>query len=210
MFAAVIAIPLCMTGCRDVAGFTANIFGDMREKKYQVDAKYKTLGGHSVAIVVEADQYIHFQNPGAASMLQRAVAAELRLRVPNVTLTDPSQIEKFQKENPYWTTLSYGELLKRLNVQRIIFIDIAEYSLHEPGNANVWRGTARGNVGILEDNAANTSNFTFTESIDAVFPNDSKVGVLNSDDATMQFGLTKRFAALVVGLFYDHEVVEKN
>jgi hypothetical protein len=210
-----LAVPLCIGGCRDVAGWAAQVVGgDMRETTYQVDAKYRTLPGHSVAVIIEADQYIYFQYPSGPSTLQRAVVAELSAKLnektTTVRLTDPGQIEKFQKENPYWHTLPYGELLKRLNVQRVILIDLSEFSLHEPGNANVWKGVARGSVGVLEDNAANPTNFTFTESVNAVFPNDSEVGVLNSNDTEMRFGLSKVFAQQVVGLFYDHKMKEKN
>jgi len=209
--AVLIAIPLALTGCKNVAGFVGHVVGgEEKDKVYEVEAKYKTLAGHSVAIVVKADQTLYFQYPAAPGTIQRSIAAELALQMPSVRLTDPAQIEKFQKENPYWNTMPDGDLLKRLKVERLILVDIAEFSLHEPGNASVWRGTIRGNVSVHEDNSANANNSTFSENVDSLFPNDSKVGVLNSDDQTMLFGLSKRFSQAVVGLFYDHKMKGKS
>lgn len=204
-----LAFLLTAGGCQNVIGWFAQVVGG-GETTYAVDAKYRTLGGHSVAVVVEASQDIYFQYPSAPGTIQRAVTGEIRKFIPDVRLTDPVQIEKFQKENPNWTTLSYGDLLKRLGVERVVLIDMADYSLHEPGNANVWRGLASGTVGVLEDNAPNPNNFAFSESVEAQFPPDTKVGLLNGDDATVQLGLNKAFAQKVAFLFYDHKIKEKN
>lgn len=193
-----------LTGC-DIAGFIGQ--GISGPKVVKVGPEYNKLAGKSVAVMVAADEQTLFGHPGAPLAISRAVSSQLAADIKDATLSDPVQVIDFQRKNPYWMTLPYGQLAKRMNVDRVILIDLIQYSTHEPGNTHVWRGTAIANVGVIEADAENPNNLVYQQNIRVQFPENQPVGVLDSDDASIQLGLVKDMGLRIARLFVEHEEV---
>lgn len=192
-----------LAGC-NIVGFVAQGIAGDGESAVAVDAQYRGLPNKSVAVVVTAGDNTLFEHPNATGAICRTVSKQLSLDIPGVKLSEPAKLLEFQRNNPYWNTLPYGDLIKRLNVDRIVYIDLAEYTTHENGNANVWRGRVSGTVGIVEADAKDPDNLAFTTRIETAYPNEKTVGVLSSDDATIQAGMVTTFSSRVSALFRDH------
>jgi hypothetical protein len=176
-------------------------------KTEPVSAEYAGLVDQTVAVLVSADEQTLFAHPEAPAKVSRAVTARLKDHVTGVQVRDPVVISQYQKQNPYWATKPLGELMRDLQVQRVVFVDVGRYSLHEPGNAHVWRGEVQANVSVGEAEAPDPDNFVYSGNIRAVHPTDRPIGVLNSDDETMEAGVLEQFALRVSRLFYNHRVV---
>lgn len=176
-------------------------------KTVHVTAEYTGLAGKRVAVIVAADEYVLYRHPRAPLVVGQVVAGQIAGNVTGAVLTDPGEIVAFQRANPYWATLPYGELANRLGVDRVIYIDLAEYSTQEPGNKELWQGVIMANIGIIETDATYPDNFAYANAIRAAFPEGREIGVANADSATVQLGMLKIFGQKVGWLFYDHDEI---
>ncbi|MCC6681513.1 MAG: hypothetical protein IT445_11485 [Phycisphaeraceae bacterium] len=201
-------LSLMLVGCQGFGWLGEGAAGG--KKKINVDARYLGLDNQSVAVLVSADQYILAQYPNVDLAVCSAVTRKIASNVPGVTVTNPTQVMTFQKNNPYWSTLPYEELIARLGTQRVVLIDLIEYRTHEPGNAHVWQGLISANVGVIEADAADPDRMAINEIVSVKFPENSDIGMLNSDDQTVELGMLSLFSRDAAGLFYDHKIeVEK-
>lgn len=202
---ALLALVLVVGGCFP-AGYIAQGVAK-GPKKVQVKARYLDLQNKKVAVMVAADEYTLFEFPQAQLAVARAVSSKIASGVPGVTLMAPQEVLDYQEKNPYWNASRYSELIQKLGVDRIVLIDLIEYRTHEPGNAHVWQGLISGEVGVIEADADDPDDFAFKTVVAAQYPENSTIGLLNSDDATVQLGMLQTFARDAAGLFFDHEIV---
>lgn len=204
--ACLILLAAMVPGCGPLAWIAQGAAGGKRT--YQVKAQYLGLANQKVAVMVAADEYTLFQAPGAPLKVSRAVSAKIATHVPGVEIVPPQEVIDFQLKHPYWSAVPYSELTEDLGVDRIVLIDLIEYRTHEPGNAHVWQGVITGEVGVVEARGEDPDNFAFSTVVRARFPQDSAIGLVNSDDQTIELGMLVTFARDAAGLFYDHEVVK--
>lgn len=170
-------------------------------------AEYRGLEDQRVAVIVNADELQLSRFPNAREMIARNIAARLADNMPTVEVVHPRDITAFVENNPYWATLRYSELVDRVNVDRLVVIDILEYRTHEPGNRHEWSGAVSGNVYVIDADAIDPDNPAYARVMSAVFPEGQPIGVVSSDNATIEAGMVGVFARDTAGLFYDHEVV---
>jgi hypothetical protein len=182
--------------------------GPMPGEKVMVDvsAEYLDLADRRVAVMVAADGHTLHRYPDAPLRLCRAMTTRIATHVPGVTTTIPSQIIQYQQDNPYWMNLRYGDLAKKLDVDKIVLIDLVEYQTHDPGNAHIWQGRITANVGVIDANARDPDNFVYHNTVSVQFPQGSDIGIIDSDNDTIQLGMVVMFARRGGGLFYDHQI----
>ena len=206
---AMLAMVSAIGGC-SLIGFAAHVIaGDPASRTVTVSAQYDGLDHQAVAVLVSADEYTYFEHPDATSAVCQHVSALLASSIPGVRVIDPHQIDAFQKKNPFWNTLPYGDLLQRLQVHRLIYIDLIRYTLHEPGNTYVWRGAVAANVGVAAGEVSDPNQFVFNTTVEAHYPQSGSIGVVNADKATIRFGLLQSFTKQIVDLFQDHDETVK-
>ena len=193
----VLGLCLLAAGCQPQA---------KRIRKVEVKAEYLGLANQRVAVLVSADEHMLYAYPDAQKYVCRAVTKRLADNVPGITTTIPDQIDAFQQADPYWMNKRYSELVKQLGVDKIVLIDLIEYQTHEPGNSYVWQGLVTGNVGVIDAAADDPDNLVFQNTVSEKFPKDTEVGVVDSDNETMQVGMVFLFARTAAGLFYDHTI----
>ena len=194
---------IMMALCLQTAGC-----GPMPGEKELVDvqAEYLGLADQRIAIMVAADSHMQYQYPEARDSVCRAFTARIARNVSGVTTTIPDEISQFQEDNPYWINMRYGELAKQLDVDMIVIVDLIEYQTHEPGNAHIWQGLITGNIGVIDAHSVDPDNFVFQNTVTAKFPEESTVGIIDSDDDTIQLGMVTLFSRSGAGLFYDHQI----
>lgn len=191
-----------MAGCHNLMPTTG-------PKTYLVKATYTDLENRSVAVLVATGEYIDFNHPAVREQLTREVTQRIATNVPGVQVTDPEQVLRFQEENPYWTARAPSELIRALDVERLIIVEVGEYRTHDPGNRHVLRGVVSGNVNLLEAEAAHPDNYAFGQSVRAVFPDETrtKIGTVTLSEEMVETEARRRFAEDSAGVFYDHKVV---
>lgn len=172
-------------------------------------AQYRGLEGKTIAVLVATDEYTLYEHPDAPAAVGRAVSRQIAADIKGVTMMDPKQLADFQKQNLYWHTMPYGDIVKRLKVDRVVYVDLAQFVTHDGGDKTLWRGTIDANVNVIAADAQNPDDLVFSTRTHASFPTDKEVGVLESNDQTIKAGTIGLFAQKVANLFRDHQAPAK-
>lgn len=195
-----------LAGC-PVIGYVASAVTPEKQKVH-VNAQYLGLANKTVAVIVAMPEQAKARYPDAPSLLARSISRGIKESIPGAEVVNPDQLVNWLQENPYWATLSYRELIKQINVDRIVLIDIGEYGMYEPGNMHVMQGVIVANVGVVEDREDQPQDLgesmAFLLPIDVRYPDNQIIGEVNSDEQTMEFATVSKFARTVTWLFYDH------
>lgn len=175
-----------------------------------VPPKYTGLAGKTFAVVVAADRTIQATYPMLVGQVTNTVSERLKDNVGASGWVPPGDVLGFQYQHPEWSTWTLHKLCEELGVERLVFIDIQEFRLNEPGNQYLWKGAASAIVGVVEADAADASeSFAFTDTIGVTFP--TKETALSPAQASwdqVQIALAKRLVDRAAWIFYEHE--EKN
>ena len=200
--AVLLAMLLLVAGCNVIGGVAAQFRDAVPDTR--VLPAYKGLDGKSVAILVDADEYTLFEHPGVQANIADVIARELRQSLPNTQIMDPAQIAQFQQNNPAWISVPYDDLFRQLQVDRLIFVELVDYQLHQPGNRYIWQGKVTGNVGVAEREAVDPNQLAFLTTVNTHYPPDRPLGVLEADEQTMDLATQITFARAVVNLFREY------
>lgn len=198
-----LAAATLLNGCL-AAGWLADGVVDPN-RTVNVAAEYHDLENQRVAVLVDADPSILYQQPLVHLEVATAISNRLADNVEGITVRDPEQIIRFQQRNLYWNTARYSELMERLEVDRILLVELVDYRLHEPGNANIWRGLMTANIGVAEADSDRPDDFAYATTVSVKYPPNNEVGLLNADQRTIRLATLDLFSRNVTGKFYEHE-----
>lgn len=175
----------------------------------EVKAEYLELNNKSVAVLVSMSDHIAFNFPDARSILTGEITRLIKTNVPGVTVTAPEQTLAWQDTNAYWATRPPSMIIRQLNVDRVVLVEVGEYRTHEPGDKHVMRGVITASVNIVEAEAADPDNFgaSFTKNAMYPRPGESVVGRVGEGQAKVELATQMRFSEAVAGLFFDHMTV---
>lgn len=205
MLSALLAASLLPAGCI----FAPMLRSNELHGSHDVKAKYTGLTGKTFAVVVSADRITQADFPQLVGQLTTTIAQRLADNADASGWVPPQDVLAFQYQNPRWSLMRLDDLAKQLGVERLIFVEVMEYRLHEPGNQYLWRGAAAAKVGIIESDGPVTDNFIFQEQVRTQFPLTERAqGPEQLPASTVQVKLAKKLVNRVAWLFYDHE--EKN
>jgi hypothetical protein len=171
------ALPL--QGCA-VAGFGGAMIESYRRNSTKpIEGEYHGLKGKNWAVVVAADRAIQGEHPDLVVYLT-AKTTERLVRHQDVVGKEEAigaagyvkaeDVLKYQYEHPGWIAMPKGDLAKALGVERLIWIEIVEYRLNEPGNQYLWSGLAAGNVDIFEADGEAPDEAAFSKTLRVGFP----------------------------------------
>ena len=203
--ACVLAVPaLGLGGCL-AAGWLADGVVDPAHT-VRVEPEYLGLENQRVAVLVDTDIDIAMAHPLAQLEVASVISDRIADNVPGATVRDAEQIARFQQRNLYWTTARYADLMERLEVDRLVIIELVDYHLHEPGNVNIWRGLITANIGVAEADGDNPNNLVYASTVSVTYPPESEVGLLNANQRTIRLATLDSFSRAAAGKFYQHDV----
>lgn len=190
-------------GC-ELFGWAANgIAGGDPHAPPPLDVKveYTGLHKHTVAVLVDADQAILFNNPLAQYEVCAAISQRLAGDAKDVRVVNPRQVVDYQNRNIYWNTARYSDLAKKLGADRLVIVDLLDYRFHEPGNVNIWRAVASANVGVAETDGAHPDDLAYSSTVAVAYPPDKPQGIIESNLRTMKLATLDLLSRSVVGRF---------
>lgn len=194
-----IAIP----GCQ-IIGVAAENY--KRTSTRTVEPEYEGLVGKSFAVVVTSDRGIESMNPGVVDTLIDRITARIRDESGASGFVPAVQVLKYTYDNPAWISRPLSELAKSLGgVDRLVFVDLYEFRLHDPGNAYEWGGVAAGTVAVLEMDSPLPDSHAFERKIQVKFPDKPGMGPAEFNANVISSTLVKRFVDRSTWLFYKHE-----
>lgn len=177
-----------------------------------VPPRYVGLQEKTVGVMVWADRVIRLDYPtlqldvaGAVQrQMQIAQTRDKKKELKDATFpVQPRSIVRFQIENPDIDSQPITEVAPKLNVDRLIYIEIEEFFTRPDAQLTLFRGTVRGTVRLVEIDSDNVATVAYVENdVMAVYPEDAPVeGLPGSDDARIYQATVNAFAKQIVHRF---------
>lgn len=176
-----------------------------RSGSREVAAKYKGLNGKTFAVIVAADRAIQADHPDVVATITAEVTRRISDAKGPTGVVPPADVVQFQGRRPGWIAMSPRDVANQLGVERLVYIDLNEYALTDPGNPHVWNGVASGIVGVVEAENTVGEDFAFREHIQVKFPDRENTGPMEIPESTVRQALMLRFVQRCSWLFFDHE-----
>jgi len=198
-----ISLMLCFAlgGCKAL-GYPLYVLFGMDQKK--VKAEYKNLEGKKIGVFVVSRPGIDFEYPQAPMNVALACAYVIGQHVKDVSFVDQEKIQDFQMEDLNWLSMPSSQLGKKFGADRVIYIDMYEYSIYEENSVNLLRGRISADVRIFETDGGDDP--AYKTQITVRRPEKYPVAMSNSVIGGLQQQTMLAFAEELAKKFYDHKV----
>ncbi len=195
---------MSLGGC-NVVGFVAQgVAGD--PPPINVTAEYYGLENQSVAVLVNADLPVIYAYPQAQLEVADALARKITANVAGARVIDARQSYEFQVRNYHWTNERYSVLADKLNVSRLVVVELLEYRTRERGNAAVYQGVIIARVDVVEADGGRPDDVAYSGTVEVQYPPGGKpIPVPSAQEVTIRKGMLDMFALAAGGKFYDHK-----
>jgi hypothetical protein len=198
---------LCgLGGCESVA-YVANVVAgdDGDPPPITVTGEYDGLANQKVGVIVAAGPDIEMRFPTAGYEVSTVISQRIADNVPGAVVLDPKQIEQFKLRNIYWTTNTPSDIAEALGVDRLVYVDLDEYRIREPGNSVMFMGVINARMQVFESDGPTPDDAAYATVVGATYPRNAKVGVPEADPNTIRLGVLDQFSRAAAGKFYEHE-----
>jgi len=174
------------------------------QPKTTVQAEFDGLAGHSVAVVVYADENTQYQYPLVQLNLSALIGAELRGNVNGVTVLEPRKIVSYQKQNVHWDEMDRTELGKALGAEYVLSVALIEFATVEEGYLDLLRGRITGQGRLYQTNLPEQQACVWRgKDIRVSFPRTPTARAGNNEEA-IRLKVMRMFARQLGRKFYKH------
>ncbi len=202
-----LALPLLLlvcSGCHAIA-FTTLMWG--KEPTKTIKAEYPYLKGKTAAILVRAEWETLFEYEQVQLEVADHVRVALESNIPGVEVVPPRQVVDYQRRSPDWERHDPARIGQRFDAERLIEIDLTQYTTREPESPHLYRGHIAAVVSVYNTAYPNSEPAYVTE-VRTVYPKDSP-GQWGTSDSAIRLATMEAFAQEVAGRFYDRTVKDK-
>jgi hypothetical protein len=194
----VLALPAC--------GWLAGMNERMNGAK--VAAEYHGLENKSVAIVVYAAQATTDEFPKAREDISQFLALQMRLKMPTTRILNYQEIINWQDDTINWDGLTEKQIGQHFSVDRVLYVELLDYSTRMGGGYGDLQGHLRANCKIFEVDAPGNAP-SWTALMDTTWPHGHPLEASRTSETTVRKRTLEIFAEDVTNKFYDHKEFEK-
>ncbi len=188
-------------GCQAIA-FPFLMWG--QEPQRDVPAEYPYLANKRVAIVVRAGWEMRFEYENVEWEVADHVQLALENHVPEVSVVDPQKVVSFQRETRDWEEMDPAEIGKRFRADRVMEIDLTQYTTREPESPQLRRGYIAGVINVYNVDYPDSAP-AYSQAMRTVYPPDGP-GAWGTSDRGIRYATMEAFAEEVAAPFYDRKV----
>jgi hypothetical protein len=193
-----------LTGCAFFRGAVL-LWGQEPTKK--VPAEYPYLTDKKVCILVWAEPYTMFEYRWVQLDVSEHVRVAMEETVHGATFVPNRQVVEYQDHNPNWDKEDPAKIGQRFGADRVMLIELTQYTTREPDSPHLYRGHMSANVKVF-DAAYTASQPAYKTTIEVAYPPDS-VGQYGTDDQSIRRATMQAFAAQLAGRFYERQETVK-
>ncbi|MCK4341150.1 MAG: hypothetical protein KAY37_05430 [Phycisphaerae bacterium] len=206
LWAMVLLLPLAagIAGCEAFA-FGALMWG--KEPTKNVAAEYPYLADKKVCLLVRAEMETLFEYPQVQWEVADHVRVTLEGSVRGLTTVDPRRVVDFQRRTADWEKMDPAGIGKRFGADRLLEIDLTQYTTREPESPHLYRGHISALVSVYNTDYPN-SEPAYSKEVQTVYPPNSP-GEWGTGDRAIRRATLEAFAQDVAGRFYDRKVKVK-
>ena len=198
----VLLLPLS-GGCA-IVGYAAAVVPGAGTK-----ARYSGLAGQKVAVMTWAERAVTYDYPMLPSDVSMSVHNKLQQaahpkvkgdELKGMTLIDPRQSYRFQKNHPEFENRSLPEIAPKvaaaLGCTRLVWVEIEPFSIHDPRTPVLLKGMATATIRVAEINGEQVKIAYEEAGLTVDFPRSAPEGVPPSDTMTPTYIYTGLVDAL--------------
>jgi hypothetical protein len=200
-----VSLAASLTGCQVIGFIAAGAEAYQKGKPRTVQAEYTGLAGKTFAVVVSADRMIQSDFPGVTDELTARITEHLEKESGASGRVRTERLLRYLYDHPSWVAMPRGELAKRLGVDRLVYVELLEYQLNDPGNQYLWKGVAAGTVGVIEADSSTPDEYAFQKPLRITFPDKEGFGPGDMNASGVASVLIKRFTDRAAWLFFTHQ-----
>ena len=212
--ALVLAVPLILGGCGflGIGSVTAPVLVTRTS-----GVEYAGLADKSVAIVVYAPSAVINEYTGAREEISTFVATEMRGHMPTTRLLDPRDVIDWQDSTMNWGNLSARDIGRHFGVDRVLTIEVLDYSTKRPAGVSNYQGRLRAQCRVYDTadaspgpDASGHLAAVWTGLVDAAWPSGKALDPTQTNEAAVRLRALDEFANLLVGYFYARPAGENS
>jgi hypothetical protein len=199
--AALLCLPSCQLG---------QLFGGMaasaqRSGTHEAKAKYRGLADHTFAVIIAADRSILADFPTIVPAMTREITKMIADNAGAKGVLPADEVLRYQAQHPGWVAKPFDQIAKDLAVDRVVYIDLQDFALTDPGNVYVYNGVASGVVHVIEAQSSTPGEFAFGEAVRVQYPDMSGLSPNEIPKSEVLSILAKRFVDRCSWLMYTHD-----
>jgi hypothetical protein len=198
----VLTVPL--VGCKALA-MPFLLWGPEPTKK--IPAECSDLAGKRVAVLVWADMDTLFEYQHVQLELSEHVRAGLEGKVKGLTFVPNRQVVELQRQDPDWDRADPAKLGAKLGAERVLYIELTQYTTREPDSPHLLRGHIGANAKVC-DTAQSGAPPVYKGVVECAYP-EHAVAEWGANDTAVRRGVMEAFAQALAGKFYDRQVKVK-
>jgi hypothetical protein len=185
-----------------VGGVAENI---KKDTTHSVKAEYDGLQGKTFAVVCTADRMIQAEHGGLIETVIKRFHDRLHAAGVGTGHSDTAELVHYLYNHPDWYARPLPDLAKELGVDMLVFVEITEFGLHDPGNQYLWNGVAAGTVQVIDANDTLGGQYAFQRGVRVKFPDKEGFGPADFTATQVSSALLTRFMDRASWPFYTHE-----
>jgi len=179
-----------------------------------VGPAYKGLAGQSVAVMVWADRASAIDWPSLQLDMTRGIQS--RLKEAADVKKPPKELEgtkfaaaesavRYQRDHPEMEAEPITTVAPRLNITRLIYVEVQQFSTRPEESVELFRGTLVGNLKVIEIQNGKSKIAFQEDNIKVVFPKESpEQGMPGLGDNQIYEKTLEYFSTQVVNRFLTH------
>jgi hypothetical protein len=170
-------------------------------KGTDVPAPYDGLKGKRTAIVCVSEASA-FGPDSLSRSVTRMVGATLLAKVKKIQVVPTLEVDKWIDEND-WTGTDFIELGKGVNAERLVVIEISDYSIHEGKTLHKGRANINMTVYELDGKKGSTVGHNY-QLAEYEFPKNGRPSI-QSSDREFEEKFLARVCRLLTNQFFPHD-----
>jgi hypothetical protein len=188
------------TGCKLMA-YGATMWGTPPTRT--IPAEWPHLAGKKVCVVVWAEMDTLFEYPFVQLEVARHIEDAMAPVIERIRFVPSQEVVDYQQRDAEWDRKPSAEIGAHFGADRVIFVELTQYTTREPDSPHLYRGRISGNVKVY-DPTYPTAGPLYRTTVDTVYPPDTP-GQYGSDDISIRKAAMEAFAKDVMGKFADRK-----
>ena len=178
-------------------------------KSKKVKAEYTELAGKNIAIMIAGRPAIDFEYPYARLDLGLAAAQSIGQHVKGTSFVDQEKINTYQREDIDWYSLPISEIGKKFDSERIVYLDVLQFSMTEINSVNLLRARIDAELRVYDMESVEPDIDVYASEISIVYPEHAPRAMSESARMEIQRQSILLFAETLAQKFYDHKIPVK-
>ena len=197
------------SGCSTIKYLGYVFLGNEDQK---TKAEYVGLENQKVLILLNTPDGMEYSYPQSRESLILACQQFLQGSVKSISFCDYQMVEDFILRELDWISVPTNKLAKKFGAQRVLYIDIYDFTLQDTDSVGIYQGQVNAEVKIYEtDSEAKTPNRSvFNYYIDLKYPENHPLAATPEAKYRVLSGTIKLTAYEICKHFFDHTEKEKD